>query len=67
MLYLKKLRIMLDRRKIENNPARKIDFKDMSFGLDLAVPTPVNADQKVHRSGGMKVLRSINTCLLQFH
>ena len=27
----------------------------------------VNAGQKVHRSGGMKVLRSINTCLLLFH
>jgi hypothetical protein len=27
----------------------------------------VNAGQEVHRSGGMKVLRSINTCLLLFH
>jgi len=27
----------------------------------------VNAGQKVHRSGGMKVLRSINTCHLLFH
>jgi len=34
---------------------------------ELAMQDIVNADQKVHRSGGMKVLRSINTCLLQFH
>jgi len=27
----------------------------------------VNAGQEVHRSGGMKVLISINTCLLLFH
>jgi len=40
--------------------------KDLK-GFEYSVKVPCQRRSKVHRSGGMKVLRSINTCLLLFH
>lgn len=56
---------------VKVNEVLKLDANQLGTRLMLLKKSGhvdiVNAGQKVHRSGGMKVLRSINTCLLLFH
>ena len=61
------------RQRNEIDKALVVAEANLEIGVHKSYPNVVsrchrvNAGQKVHRSGGMKVLRSINTCLLLFH